>query len=103
MTALPLHGGRIDRLEVYPPTCWPGWDWFSVGAGTATSAVTRKWRPDLGVTTPGVRTSSSCRVPSPEEAYWFAEGRVPDPAAVKGVGPRAIVRYYLAHTRINAR
>jgi alkanesulfonate monooxygenase len=41
MTA--LHGGRLDRLEIYP-NLWAGVGLVRGGAGTALAVVTRRWR-----------------------------------------------------------
>ena len=78
MTA--LHGGRIDKLEIYP-NLWAGVGLVRGGAGTALVGSHQEvanliWEYH----SLGFDEFILSGYPHLEEAYWFAEGVLPDPA-----------------------
>ena len=78
MTA--LHGGRIDKLEIYP-NLWAGVGLVRGGAGTALVGSHQEvanliWEYH----SVGFDEFILSGYPHLEEAYWFAEGVLPDPA-----------------------
>jgi alkanesulfonate monooxygenase len=72
-----LHGGRTDRLEVYP-NLWAGYGLVRGGAGTALVGSHREVAERIEeYHALGVDHLILSGHPHLEEAYWFGEGVVP--------------------------
>ncbi|EST29383.1 hypothetical protein N566_22110 [Streptomycetaceae bacterium MP113-05] len=74
---LALHGGRSDRLEIYP-NVWAGVGLFRGGAGTALVGSHEEVADRIAeYHQAGIEEFVLSSHPHLEEAYWFGEGVMP--------------------------